>query len=225
MIVTALVQARMGSTRLPGKVLMDIAGTPMLSRVVERVSRAAHIDRTVVATSDLPADDRIARFCEENGIACGRGSEQDVLDRFFTIAQDQYPSDVIVRITSDCPLIGPALVDRVTEKVTGSAGKTDYACNFLPGRTYPRGLDAEAITFSALKKAWTECNNPEWREHVTPYIYRNPYLFRIDGVVNDRDLSGMLWTVSTPEGLEFVRRVYSHFSDPEFSWRDVLRVI
>ncbi len=225
MTVTVLIQARMGSTRLPGKVLKEIAGGTMLLRVVERVSRSTLADRVVIATSTLPGDNVIEDFCRTHGILCGRGSEQDVLDRFYSIITNRFPSDIIVRITSDCPLIDPSVMDAVIRKVVGSCGRTDYACNFLPERTYPRGLDTEAFTYDALRLAWEECESPELREHVTPYIYRNPDIFRIAGVSNHRDLSAMRWTVDTSEDLAFVRRVYSHFPDTTFSWLDVVNLV
>lgn len=225
MTITALIQARMGSTRLPGKVLMDIAGKPMLLRVVERIEQSKLIDRAVVATSILPADDRIVRFCMEKKISCGRGSEHDVLDRFYTIIKNQFPSDIIVRITSDCPLIEPAIIDAVIGKILDRKDGADYACNFLPARTYPRGLDTEVFTRKALRRAWIEDKTPEWREHVTPYIYRNPHLFHIAGIQNERDLSGMRWTVDTWEDLEFVRKIYAQFGNRSFSWQDVVRFL
>lgn len=225
MKVTALIQARIGSTRLPGKVLMDITGKPMLLRVVERVRQSKLIDQVVVATSVLPADDRIVSFCMEKKICCGRGGEQDVLDRFYTIIKNQFPSDIIVRITSDCPLIDPAIIDAVIKKMLCMKDGADYACNFLPARTYPRGLDTEVFTQKALRRAWREDTKPEWREHVTPYMYRNPHLFRIASLQNVRNLSGMRWTVDTREDLEFVRKIYAHFSECSFSWTDVVRFL
>jgi spore coat polysaccharide biosynthesis protein SpsF len=219
--VVAIIQARIGSTRLPGKVLMDIGGKPMLARVMERAARAGTLDEIVVATTTEHADDRIVSLCEERGWESFRGSEADVLDRYYQAAR-AYQADHIVRITSDCPLIDPGVVDRVVREFLEGQPTIDYACNFLPGRTYPRGLDTEVMTFRALETCWKEDGNPAHREHVTQYILRHPALFRIHGVVNATDLSRHRWTVDTVEDLTLVRRIYDHFGDRTFSWEEVL---
>jgi spore coat polysaccharide biosynthesis protein SpsF len=222
--VVGIIQARMGSTRLPGKVLLDLAGEPMLARVVNRVRRAQTLDEVVVATTMQPADDAIVRLCAERGWPCFRGSEEDVLDRYYRAAV-AHQTDIVVRITSDCPLIEPEIVDRVVREFLDLQPSVDYACNVLPQRTFPRGLDTEAMRFDVLEQVWREDLNPAWREHVTPYIHRNPDLFRIHGVVNEVDYSDMRWTVDTPEDLAFVRRIYDHFGHNRFSWREVLAVL
>lgn len=224
MKVVGIIQARMGSTRLPGKVLLDLAGEPMLARVVNRVRRAQTLDEVVVATTMQPADDAIVRLCAERGWPCFRGSEEDVLDRYYRAAV-AHQTDIVVRITSDCPLIEPEIVDRVVREFLDLQPSVDYACNVLPQRTFPRGLDTEAMRFDVLEQVWREDLNPAWREHVTPYIHRNPDLFRIHGVVNEVDYSDMRWTVDTPEDLAFVRRIYDHFGHNRFSWREVLAVL
>jgi len=224
MKTVAIIQARMGSTRLPGKVLLDLAGEPMLARDVNRVQRASLIDQVVVATTTQPADEAIANLCAARGWPCFRGSEEDVLDRYYRAAV-AYSADVVVRITSDCPLIEPAVTDRVVQEFLQRQPDVDYACNILPRRTFPRGLETEVLRFDVLERAWREDTNPAWREHVTQYIQRHSDLFRIHGVVNDTDLSAMRWTVDTPEDMEIVQRIYSHFGHDCFSWLDVLALL
>ena len=224
MKVVAIIQAHMGSTRLPGKVLLDLAGEPMLARVVNRVRRAQTLDEVVVATTVKSADNAIVRLCAEHGWPCFRGSEEDVLDRYYRAAIANQ-ADVVVRITSDCPLIEPEIVDRVAREFLKHQPEVDYACNVLPRRTFPRGLDTEVMRFDVLERAWREDLDPAWREHVTPYIQRNPDLFCIHGVVNAVDYSHVRWTVDTPEDLAFVRRIYDHFGHDRFSWREVLAVL
>ena len=224
MKIVAIIQARTGSTRLPGKVLLDLSGEPMLVRVVNRVQRAQAIDRVVVATTTQPPDNAIVELCATRGWAFFRGSEDDVLDRYYQAAVANH-ADVVVRITSDCPLMDPAIVDRVVQAILEHQAALGYACNFLPQRTFPRGLETEVMRFDALERAWREDTNPAWREHVTPYIQRHPELFRFHGVANDRDLSHLRWTVDTAEDLEFVRRIYGHFGHDRFSWQDVLSLL
>ena len=224
MRVVAIIQARMGSTRLPGKVLLDLAGEPMLARVVNRTQRVQALDEVVVATTMKSDDDAIVDLCDERVWPCFRGSEEDVLDRYYHAAI-AHQADVVVRITSDCPLIEPEIVDRVVREFLDLQPRLDYACNVLPRRTFPRGLDTEVMLFDVLEQAWCEDRNPAWREHVTPYIQRNHDLFRIHGVMNGVDYSHIRWTVDTPEDLAFVRRIYDYFGHDRFSWREVLAVL
>jgi spore coat polysaccharide biosynthesis protein SpsF len=224
MKVVAVIQARMGSTRLPGKVLLDLAGDVVLARCVNRTCRAQTLDEAMVATTVQSADDAIVRLCAERGWSCFRGSEEDLLDRYYQAAV-AYQADVVVRITSDCPLIEPEVIDRVVQEFLERQPEVDYACNVLPQRTFPRGLDTEVMRFDALERAWREDLNPAWREHVTPYIQHNPGLFYIHSVVNEVDYSYMRWTVDTPEDLAFVRRIYDHFEHNLFSWREVLAAL
>jgi spore coat polysaccharide biosynthesis protein SpsF len=224
MKVVAIIQARMGSTRLPGKVVLDLTGEPMLARVVNRTRQARTLGEVVVATTVQPADGAIVHLCAERGWPCFRGSEDDVLDRYYQAAV-AHQVDVVVRITSDCPLIEPEIVDRVVREFLERQPQVDYACNVLPRRTFPRGLDMEVMRFDVLEQAWREDNDPAWREHVTPYIQRNPDLFRIHRVMNEVDYSHMRWTVDTPEDLAFVRCIYDHFGHDRFFWREVLAVL
>lgn len=221
--VVAIIQARMGSTRLPGKVLADVRGQPMLSYVVGRVRAAKTLDEVVVATTTKPADDVIAAFCRERGVDCFRGSEEDVLDRYNQAARE-HAAEAVVRITSDCPLIDPEVVDKTVRAFLTEKPAPDYGSNSLV-RTYPRGLDTEVMTFSALEAAWREARQPYQRTHVTPYIYENPERFRILRVTGDRDYSAYRWTVDTPEDLELVRAVYDRLEGDSFLLDDIVRLM
>lgn len=221
--IIGIIQARMGSTRLPGKVLLDLAGESMLVRVMNRIHRAQKLDELVVATTTHSADRVIAKLCAKHGWACFRGREEDVLDRYFQAAKEHH-ADVVVRITSDCPLIEPEIID-LTVRQFLQEDSLDYVSNTLPPRTFPRGLDVEVMSFEALERAWREDDNPAWREHVTPYIYRHPEKFTIQTVMNDQDYSHMRWTVDTPEDLAFVRRIYDHFGHDRFYWREVIALL
>ncbi|HXN88188.1 MAG TPA: glycosyltransferase family protein, partial [Methylocella sp.] len=173
----AIIQARMTSTRLPGKVLKEICGKPMLARQIERVARARLVDLVAVATSEDASDDPIAALCAELGIPSYRGSLADVLGRFQGASERLGPADHIVRLTGDCPLTDPAIVDAcVAVHIANSA---DYTANGVE-RTYPDGLDVEVMTASALARAAREAKDPFQREHVTPHIYRNPEIFSLD---------------------------------------------
>jgi spore coat polysaccharide biosynthesis protein SpsF len=212
----------MGSTRLPGKVLRDIGGQSMLARVVRRVEQARHVDQVLVATSSAPADDAVVAECERLGVASFRGSEQDVLDRYYQAAL-YGGAQVVVRITSDCPLIEPQLIDEVVAAFR--AAQPDYASNTLH-RTYPRGLDTEVFSLGALARAWAEAAEPYQRTHVTPYFYQHPELFALLSVRQARDDSHQRWTVDTAEDLAFVRHIYERLgSGDEFGWQEVLDLL
>ncbi|MBA3534485.1 MAG: glycosyltransferase family protein [Ardenticatenales bacterium] len=223
MKVVAIIQARMGSSRLPGKVLKDLAGEPMLSRVIHRVQRASTVDQVIVATTTEVMDHAIAALGEREGWSVFRGSQDDVLDRYYHAAL-AHQAEVVVRITSDCPLIDPDVIDQVVGRFLAE-GKWDYASNVLPIRTFPRGLDIEVMTFAALHRAWQEDQDSAWREHVTPYLYRHPEWFTCGSVTNTEDLSESRWTVDTPEDYEFAQRIYDHFGHDHFSWREVLALL
>jgi spore coat polysaccharide biosynthesis protein SpsF len=219
--VVAIVQARMGSNRLPGKVLADIEGHPMLWHVLWRVRAARTLDEVVIATTTESADDAIVAFCAENDVRCFRGSKTDVLDRYYHAAR-QYQAGVIVRITSDCPLIDPETVDKTVRAFL--AKEVDYASNVVV-RTYPRGLDTEVMSFAALQATWSEAPQPYQRAHVTPYLYENPGRFTILSVTGEEDNSAYRWTVDTSADLEFVREVYARFKNETFSLDDVLQLM
>lgn len=221
--VVAIVQARMGSSRLPGKVLADVEGETMLGRVVRRLSRARRLDAVVVATSTLPADDAVADEAARHGAAVFRGSEDDVLDRYLGAARQQ-GAEVIVRVTADCPLIDPELVDELVGRFL--AERPDYASNSLD-RTYPRGLDAEAFDRAALETAAAEARSPHERVHVTPFLYAHPERFRLLSVTaaDGADHSHLRWTVDTAPDLELVRRLYRRLGGDGFGWRQALAVV
>lgn len=196
--VIAIIQGRMSSSRLPGKILADIVGQPMLQRVFSRTSRAATVTQTVFATTTDSSDDPVAEYCEFSGIPFFRGSLYDVLDRYYQAAA-KMKADVVVRITADCPVIDPALVDDCVNAIWGRFNgmpnpleelkrplipdelffAADFVCNRLPPpwhRTYPIGLDVEVCTFESLKKAWKEAKEPQHREHAMPYFYEGVQL-------------------------------------------------
>jgi spore coat polysaccharide biosynthesis protein SpsF len=222
MNITAIVQARMGSTRLPGKVLMDLGGETVLARVVNRLRRASQNREIVIATSDSSNDDAIVRECDRLRVSCFRGSEHDVLERYWQAAE-QFRCDVVVRVTSDCPLIDPDVVDEVTTAcITKQA---DLACNEFP-RTFPRGLDVEVLTIETLRRAQGMSDQSYQREHVTPVIYERPDLFSVISVQTEPDLSHYRWTLDTGEDLALIRAIYDHFENrDDFGWRAAVELI
>jgi spore coat polysaccharide biosynthesis protein SpsF len=222
MTTAAIIQARSGSTRLPGKVLRQLLGEPLLTRVVRRVSRAKRLDKVIVATTKLSADDAIVSLAEREGWLVERGSETDLLDRYVQVARN-HGADTVVRITSDCPLIDPLLIDDAIAQFEGD--RWDYASNSLEPRTYPRGLDVEVVGTDALERAWREDVDPASREHATPYIYRHPELFRLRWIASDDDQSHHRWCVDTKEDLQLVRWIYDALGRDDFGWRDALAVV
>ncbi len=211
----------MGSTRLPGKVLAPIGGEPMLARVVERASAARTIDRLVVATTTAPGDDPIVDLALERHWDVARGSADDVLDRYYQAAVER-EATIVVRVTSDCPLIDPAIIDDVVARLRDR--DADYASNTLEPRTYPRGLDVEAMRFPALARAWHEDKNAGWREHVTPYLYRHPERFRLVGLSTDPSYADQRWSVDTAEDLDLVSRLWAALDDERAGWQAILAV-
>lgn len=219
-----LVQARMGSTRLPGKVLADICGRTMLERAVVRAGQAKRPDDVAVATTTRTEDDAVADEAARLGIQAFRGDAEDVLDRFVRAAE-ALSADVVVRVTADCPFLDPAVLDRVVSAFAESDPPADLASNVVE-RTYPRGLDVEVVLASALQIAAREARLPHQRSHVTPYLYENPDRFRLVSVVGDTDLAGERWTVDTSEDLRFARELCSRLPDPDrSSWRDAFAVL
>jgi spore coat polysaccharide biosynthesis protein SpsF len=218
-----VVQARTGSSRLPGKVLADLDGRPMLHFLLDRLATLA-VDDVVVATSTEARDDAVADIALAAGRPVVRGSEQDVLDRFVG-ALDTFPARHVVRITADCPLSDPRLIDAVVAHHRET--RADYTTNTLP-RTFPKGLDVEVVTADALRVAHAEAATTAEREHVMPFLYRRPERFRLANLRNDEPLGEERWTVDTSDDLERVRRitreVHANGND-DFGWRDVLRVV
>lgn len=228
MNIVTIIQARMSSSRLPGKVLLDIGGRPMLTHVVERARRAQTADLVVVATTQDPSDEAIANLCQQRGYPCYRGSLHDVLDRYYQAAR-LFKADVIVRVTADCPLLDHEVVDKTVREFLGQRQDFpyDFVANRLPqpwGRTYPIGLDTEVCSFAGLELAWKEAQLPHQREHVMPFFYDQPERFRIKLVNNDGpDYGSLRWTVDTPQDLELVRQIFNHFTGRQFfSWLEVL---
>ncbi len=222
MKVTAVIQARMGSTRLPGKVLMDLGGKTVLARVVDRLRRATLVNEILVATTGSIADDAIIQECRRIDVASFRGSEDDVLDRYYEAAL-LTTGEGIVRITSDCPLIDAQIADDTIRSFLDL--RPDYASNSLQ-RTYPRGLDTEVMTRDALACAWREAQFPYQRAHVTPYLYENPGRFDILAVKGCFDYSDQRWTLDTPQDLAFIRAVYERLgNDDSFTWHDAMVVL
>lgn len=218
MKTVAIVQARVGSTRFPNKVMQPICGTPLIGLLLERLRRAKHVDAIVVATSADAKNDPLEQYACSQGVQVYRGSEHDVLDRYFQAAT-AVQADVIVRITGDCPLVDPALVDQVVTKFGDS--KVDYVANINPP-TYPDGLDTEVFSYDALRNAWSKATTPYEREHVTPFLRQSSEVSRLN-VANDQDHSGERWTVDEPHDLEVIRKVFEHFNPcRDFTWRDVI---
>ena len=197
----------MTSSRLPGKVMAPLLGEPMIGRQVERLRRARRIDKLMVATSTDPSDDPLAAYCESLELPVFRGSLGDVLERYRAALSLNPQAKAVIRLTADCPLADPALIDGVIDHhhATGA----DYTSNTLGTRTYPHGLDTEVIRPAALLQAAERAHDPYEREHVTPYVYRRPAIFRLAGVARAESLAGLRWTVDLPEDLAFVRSVYA----------------
>lgn len=229
MKVTAIIQARMGATRLPGKVLLPLQGRSVLEHVVGRVRGASRLAEVCVATTTSPGDDAIVAECARLGVASFRGSEQDVLDRYYQAAKSR-SAEAIVRVTADCPLYDPAHLDellRLFNEANAGAVTVDYFSNCTMHRTFPRGLDTEIFSFAALERAWREAKQPHEREHVTPYLYGHPELFRLRSFEGDTDLSGHRWTLDTPEDWQFVQAVYEALGGggAAFTTGDVLKLL
>lgn len=210
--VVAIVQARMGSSRLPGKVLLPLGGRPVLWHVVQRLAAARSLDSILIATSLLPQDDAIARASASWGVPCYRGSESDVLDRYYQAAC-QTGAQAIVRLPADKPLLHPGLVDHVVaEHLRVGADYTSTMPEDFPnGMTYPYGLEVEVVSFTALARAWREAADPADREHVLPYIYQHPAIFNIRRVQVPGNLARpeLRLCLDTPEDYELLQRVYT----------------
>ena len=218
MKIVAIIQARMGSTRFSGKVMAPICGTPMIEYLLERVKKSDRIDKIIIATSDAPDDEPFAKHIEKLGYTVFCGSVNNVLDRYYRAAK-KFDADIIVRITGDCPLIDPTIIDTVINKLL--IENSDYASNVMPP-TYPDGLDTEAFTFKALEQAWREATTPMEREHVTPFIKQSTTLKKVN-LTHSTDESNHRWTVDEPEDLEVVSKVFENFHPcRDFDWQEVL---
>lgn len=219
-LILALLQARTSSSRLPGKVLAELAGAPMILRQIERVRRARRIDRLVVATSDQASDDRLAAVLKDAGVAVFRGPLDDVLGRFLG-ALAAHPAEQVVRLTADCPLADPALIDATIARHLETGA--DYTANRVAEAGYPKGQDVEVVTAEALRRAGAAAATPEEHEHVTWGVWNHPERYRIARLAPAVDEGEVRWTVDRPDDLEFVRAVYTALypRDPAFGSEDV----
>ena len=224
-MILAILQARTSSSRLPGKVLAPLAGAPMILRQIERVRRARRIGRLVVATSDQASDDALAGVLAQAGVDVHRGPLDDVLARFVGALDAFGPADHVVRLTADCPLADPQVIDAVIARVVESGA--DYGSNTPPHRTYPKGLDVEVMTAAALRAAAARASAPEEHEHVTWGLHRHPELYRQVFVSQGADEGEVRWTVDYPDDYAFVVAVYDalYADNPAFISDDVRRLV
>lgn len=215
----------MGSTRLPGKVLKEVLGRPLLFYLTERLKRVKNSPLIILAITTNPLDDRLVSFADRQGLWIFRGSEDNVLERFY-LAAKAHSLNVIVRITADCPLMDPAVIDRAIDTFTGANPSVDYVCNTLD-RTFPRGMDVEVFSFEALEKCYKAARDPSELEHVTPYIYRHPELFSIKSFSLPLDLSANRWTVDTPEDFILIEKLITALypDNHDFTLDDIAKQI
>ena len=220
-MILAILQARISSNRLPGKVLLPLAGAPMIVRQIERVSRAARIDKLVVATSDRAEDDELAKVVRREGIGVHRGPLDDVLARFVGALDAFGPASHVMRLTADCPLADPAVIDAVADRFL--AAGADYGSNTPPHRTYPKGLDVEVMTAEALRWAADHAITPEEHEHVTWGIHQNPKQYSHTFLSQEAEEGDVRWTVDYPHDYAFVAAVYDALYPvkPAFTSEDV----
>ncbi|MDD4611359.1 MAG: glycosyltransferase family protein [Patescibacteria group bacterium] len=216
-----IIQARYGSTRLPGKVLLPLGGKTVIEQVISRVNQAKKIDKIILATTTKEEDDALEQICLKAGIDYFRGSEDDVLDRYYQAAK-KFEAKNIIRITGDCPLLDPEIVDKIINIYKESG--VDYATNVIPP-TFPDGLDAEIFSFSILEKAWHETSLASQREHVTIYFWQNQGIFKQKHLNNGIDLSTRRWVLDNPEDYEFMKQVFAKLYPvkPNFRLNDLLK--
>ncbi len=222
--IIAIIQARSGSTRLPGKVLKPILDRPMIIHMLERVKRSKKLNGIVLATTDQTSDDEIAKIVKEFGVPVFRGSELDVLDRFYKAAKEE-KTDIVIRLTGDCPLMDPEVIDEVITHFENSKGKIDYTST---PSNYPEGLDIEIFPFSALEKSAQNATLPSEREHVSLYIKNHPELFTCSTwKKGEADNSKMHWSVDTENDFEFVKRIFEELypTNPNFGKDDILKFL
>ncbi len=222
-MISAIIQARTGSTRLPNKVFLELSGNPLIGHIVERIRFSVRIDNIILATTINPNDDPLEVWALQNNISVFRGSEEDVLARYFHAAET-YGSNIIVRITADDPFKDPIIIDRVIDELVSKS--LDFAYNNNPP-TFPEGLDTEVFTSEALEKAFHEAKDPFEREHVTQYLYRHPELFSQANISHSQDLSNLRWTIDTQEDFQMASRVYEELykSGEIFLMDDILALI
>jgi spore coat polysaccharide biosynthesis protein SpsF len=223
--VVIIVQARMGSTRLPGKHLKQILGRPMLSFLIERLRRVKKAQEIIIATTDQLIDEKIIKVCKEEKVNYFRGDEENVLDRYYQTAK-KFKAKIIVRITADCPLIDPEIIDRTINVFLDNYPKFDYVSNSL-NHTFPRGMDVEVFSFESLKKVVKWGMSSEEKEHVTPYYYRHPEKFSLENVENEKNLSSFRLTVDTPEDFFLISKIIQELYplNPNFTLVDILNLL
>lgn len=205
-LIVGIIQARLGSSRLPGKVLKQIAGKSVLEHIILRVRRSRLISRIVLATTVSEEDKKLIDLAKCCGVDAFAGSVDDVLDRFYQSAR-KFKADVIVRLCADDPFVDPEVIDRVIGRYLESNGALDFVSNTLKP-TYPEGLDVQVFSFTALERAWREGRKPSEREHVTPYIWEHPGIFRLANVENEEDLSSLRWTLDYEADFKLAEAVY-----------------
>ena len=223
-----IVQARTGSTRLPGKIFLELAGKPLLVRMMERVTASESADEYIIATTTDREDDGVYKLCRQEGLKCFRGHPSDLLERHYSAALE-YKADSVVKIPSDCPLIDSLIIKKVIEFYKTNKGKYDYVSNLHPP-TYPDGNDVEVLPLAVLEKAYTEALRPFEREHTTPYVWDNPSIFRIGNVEWEKGLDYSMshrFTIDYSEDYEFIRRVYEELyaANPLFTMQDILDLL
>lgn len=225
MVVVCIVQARIGSTRLPGKILKKICGKTILEHDIDRLKRINNIDKIVIATTTLEKDNVVVEEAKRLGITYFRGSEEDVLSRYY-YASKENNADVVVRVTSDCPLLDSKVAEQTISYLLDNIDKYDYVNNTLEA-TFPRGLDTEALTVNSLERAYNEAKVPREREHVTPYIYTNRNKFRLGCFKNKVDYSSYRWTLDTQEDFEFISIIYDRLYkvNPNFNMEDIIKLL
>ena len=226
--ILTVIQTRTGSSRLPGKVMMPLAGEPLFARMVERVRRARLAGTVVVAITTDPGDDVVAAYCAAHNLECFRGEAQDLLDRHYQAAR-HYDADVVLKIPSDCPLIDPAVIDEVVGFYLDFAERYDFVSNLHPA-TFPDGNDVEVMPFGALETAWHEAKRPLEREHTTPYFWENPDRFRLGNVAWETGLDYSMshrWTIDYPEDYAFIKAVFEELYslNPQFGLPEILQLL
>jgi len=224
-----LIQARRGSSRLPDKVSLDLVGRPLLVRQVERVQQASRVGRVAVITTTDLGDDALADLCQSYGIDVFRGHALDLLDRHYQAARHFGETEAVVKIPSDCPLIDPAIIDKVLGVYEATKGQVDFVSNLHPA-TYPDGNDVEVMTFAALEKAWREARRPLEREHTTPFFWENPARFRLANVAWETGLDYSMshrFTIDYPADYAFIKAVYEalYSANPNFGLEDILTLL
>ena len=222
-MIIAIIQARLGSTRLPKKVFADIEKKPLIWHVVDRLKSSKKIDKIIIATTKNPIDNDLESWAKIEGVKLYRGSENNVLERFYFAAK-QYSADIVVRITADDPFKDPVIIDRVIDNLINK--KLDFCYNNNPP-TFPEGLDAEVFTFNAIERAYFNCSNDFEKEHVTQYMYKNKTLFKQFNIINKKNLSNFRWTIDTKLDYEMVKQVYKHLYNPNriFLMDDILELL